>query len=270
MFSNRYIFVYTAIMVVVVAALLSAASLFLAPAQDANVKIEKMQNILRSAGITCRKQEAQDVYTKSIVKELLVNKKGEVADIYLPASDSYEKGSKRAFTTDLKVEFSKGEEGLFPVFVCKKESENIYILPMQGKGLWGPIWGYIALEEDLTTVVGVTLDHKGETPGLGAEIASIDFQARFKGKKINDEDQEFVSITLVKGGVANSNIPLENAVDAISGGTITSDGVNEMLKDCLQNYHAYFLAFLKEKEEKEQLVVAIDSLQPQELIDNLK
>ena len=96
------------------------------------------------------------------------------------------------------------------------------------------IWGYVALEADLNTVAGVVLDHKGETPGLGAEIATAKHQAMYKGKKIFD-GAEFVSVKLVKGGAKN---PVHE-VDAITGGTKTSDGVSAMLKDCLKNYLPY-------------------------------
>lgn len=125
-----------------------------------------------------------------------------------------------------------------PVIICTKESgERCYIVPVRGKGLGGAIWGYIALKEDMNTIVGTTFDHDAETPGLGDKIAFKYFQNTFIGKKIFDESGKFMSISLVKGGNAGNDI---HKVDAISGGTITSNGVDAMLKDCLINYETYF------------------------------
>ena len=104
-----------------------------------------------------------------------------------------------------------------------------------GRGLWGPIWGYISLNDDFNTVFGASFAHKSETPGLGAEIASAEFQEQFKGKKIF-KDKTFVSISVVKGGAKPSD-PYE--VDAVSGGTITSQGLENMIKDCLEGYQAF-------------------------------
>jgi hypothetical protein len=126
------------------------------------------------------------------------------------------------------------------MFVCKNNVDTIYIIPVLGKGLWGPLWGYVALKNDYNTIVGVVFDHKGETPGLGAEIATPTFQKQFSGKKIFDDNENFVSVSVVKGGVANSGISAEYGVDAISGGTITSNGLANMLKICLANYEKYF------------------------------
>ncbi|HRW22050.1 MAG TPA: NADH:ubiquinone reductase (Na(+)-transporting) subunit C, partial [Bacteroidales bacterium] len=111
-----------------------------------------------------------------------------------------------------------------------------YIIPLSGKGLWGPIWGYIALNEDMTTVFGATFSHKSETPGLGAEIETDWYQQKFSEKKIFDENGDFVSIKVVKGGAPPDNI---HGVDAISGGTITSNGLEDMLFDCLKLYEPY-------------------------------
>lgn len=111
------------------------------------------------------------------------------------------------------------------------------ILPLHGTGLWGPIWGYIALDES-KTVVGAVFDHKGETPGLGGEIATEAFANRFIGKSCTDSMLTyFVPIVLKKN--ADKNNPHE--VDAISGGTMTSNGVTAMLKDCLSKYQDYML-----------------------------
>ncbi len=110
---------------------------------------------------------------------------------------------------------------------------------MRGVGLWGPIWGYISLESDFNTVHGAFFDHKGETPGLGAEIAEKSFQQQFEGKKIYNNDNSFVSVNVMKAAEKSELDPV-NRVDAISGGTITSKGTDAMLKNCIEPYLAYF------------------------------
>ena len=152
------------------------------------------------------------------------------------------KGGIAAFDIDLKKELDKAKTGnqdkeLFPLFVSQKENKSYYIIPVRGKGLWGPIWGYIALEEDLNTVSGVSFGHKSETPGLGAEIEAEKFEEKFKGKKIFDEKGNFVSVKVTKGSSGSTNI---HGVDAVSGATITSDGVSEMFQRTLSHYIAYF------------------------------
>ena len=117
---------------------------------------------------------------------------------------------------------------------------------MRGKGLWGPIWGYVALEDDMNTVHGASFGHKGETPGLGAEIETAAFQQQFVGEKIFDESGKFVSVRLVKSG---ANPDDKHAVDAVSGGTITSNGVTEMLHRTL----GYYVSYFREKQKAVQI-----------------
>ena len=143
------------------------------------------------------------------------------------------------FGVNLKMELAKPEaERNLPVFVYqKKDGSEVYITPLQGKGLWGPIWGYIALEKDFNTVYGALFQHAKETPGLGAEINTAWFQAQFEGKQIFNEAGEFISIGVKKGGAKDGD---PHAVDAVSGGTITSVALEEMLLVCLGNYENYF------------------------------
>lgn len=230
--SNTYTFVYAAIMVVIVAALLSFAAMSLKPLQDENVEIEKKRSILSSVNIGLDVDEQSDkkayiteLYTKHIVESFIVNTKGE-------------KLEGDAFTIDLQKEMAKPiNQRKLPVFVSKQtdESKNV-ILPLRGKGLWGPIWGYVALQSDFNTIMGANFDHKGETPGLGAEINTSKFQSQFVGKKIFNDNGEFVSVEVLKGNSAD-NI---HAVDGISGGTITSNGLDDMMNECLGSYVAYF------------------------------
>lgn len=248
MYSNGYIFKYASIMVILVAAILSAAALLLQPAQDRNVKIEKIQDILRSAHIPSTTANAEELYKKHVTREVVVNEQGEEISVF--ANGQFEKGDIRAFDVDVKAQLklkrekaagTSNIEPVYPLFVCQKDGdETLYIVPMYGTGLWGPIWGNIALEQDLNTVEGVTFGHKGETPGLGAEISTKEFEEQFLNKTIFDKDDNFVSIAVVKGGVGNSNIELTHGVDAISGGTITSIGVSDMIQNSIESYIAYF------------------------------
>jgi Na+-transporting NADH:ubiquinone oxidoreductase subunit C len=227
-FSNTYIFIFSVIMVVVIALLLSLAAMQLKPYQDKNIEIEKKRNILASIRIPSTVDNAVDLYAKYITSSFVINKKGE------------KKEGTDAFTVDMKAEIGKpsGERSL-PVFVGSLEDgSHAYVVPLRGKGLWGPIWGYISFQPDLNTVYGVVFDHQGETPGLGAEIAMDWFQKPFYGKKIFEDSVKFVSVKVLKGGAPKGN---NHAVDAISGGTITSKGLEAMLDSCLVQYKTYFI-----------------------------
>ena len=141
---------------------------------------------------------------------------------------------------DLKNQINlKPEERKLPLYIYTDESDKkYYIIPLRGTGLWGPIWGYISLEDDFNTVYGATFDHKSETPGLGAEISESPFQKQFEGKEIMEGDK-FVSVNVWKT-TFKSPLGAEHRVDGISGGTITSDGTGEMLKNCIAPYVTYF------------------------------
>ena len=267
-FSNLYIFIFSAVMVVLVAALLSFVAIKLKPFQEKNVKLEMIQNILTSVQIENSKKDAEELFEKYITDSYVLNTKGEkidgvvafdvnlkkevskidqakkfeslIQERRISPFKSYISGFINFKTLDKsaiknQIEESNSQRQL-PVFVCEKEGDVYYIIPLRGKGLWGPIWGYLSLESDLNTIYGAVFDHKSETPGLGAEINQAWFQANFRGKKIFKEEQ-FVSIELAKGGADVQN---QHAVDAISGGTITSKGLESMLYDCLLSYKTFF------------------------------
>ncbi len=183
--SSKFTFLFSSVMVVVVAVLLAIASIVLGPYQAKNVRLEKMQNILASIGINSTPEEAEKLFSQYNKEQVVLNSKG------VPVKEKIS-----AFEIDLKKELDKARTGnvdkqLFPLFVFNKDGKLYYIIPVRGKGLWGPIWGYIALEEDLNTIHGVSFGHKGETPGLGAEIETEQFQKQFEGKKILDESGKF-------------------------------------------------------------------------------
>jgi len=225
--SNKYIIIYSTIMVVLVAVSLTFIAMGLKSKQEDNIRIEKMQNILASVHVEASVKNAIELYQKYITQTLTTNSKGE----NLAGVD--------AFSVDLAMELKKPvEQQQLPVFIATLDDGlNYTIVPIRGKGLWGPIWGYIALKDDFNTIFGTVYDHKGETPGLGAEINTEFFEKQFINKQIFDNQGNFVSVGVIKGGVPDSDL---HNVDAISGGTITSKGLEAMLKDCLINYQEYF------------------------------
>jgi Na+-transporting NADH:ubiquinone oxidoreductase subunit C len=226
-FSNRYIFIFSAIMVVVVATLLSLAATLLQPAQAKNLEIEKKSNMLESINIEATPANAEELYSKYINEGFVLNSSGEPVE------------GVDAFTVVLRNEQrKKPEQQALPVFrATAGDGENLIIIPVEGKGLWGPIFGYVSLKSDMNTIYGVNFDHKGETPGLGAEINTSEFESQFRGKKLFD-DNDFISVQVVKGGAREGDI---HGVDAISGGTITSKGLEKMIFDCLKKYNGYLL-----------------------------
>ncbi|HAW57933.1 MAG TPA: NADH:ubiquinone reductase (Na(+)-transporting) subunit C [Bacteroidales bacterium] len=226
MFSNRYIFIYSTIIVAIVAVALTLIAVGLKPYQDNNIRIEKMQNILKSINVVATPKNAEALYKKYIVKTFTLNAQMKPVDV-------------DAFSIDLAKEVKKTDTSarLYPVYIaCLANGDSSYIFPLRGQGLWGPVWGYVALKNDFNTVLGVMFDHKGETPGLGAEIATETFQAQFFGKQIFDEQGNYRSIRVLKGGVKPDDV---HGVDGISGGTITSRGVDKMIFEGLKAYLPY-------------------------------
>ena len=244
MFSNSYIFRFAGIMVIIVALLLAGAARLLKPFQDQNIKIEKIQSILTAANIESEKENAEKVYYKHLIKEIAVNTKGDVVSLF--KDTTLEKGDVRPFDVDLKTQLAlladpkTAETAIFPAFILEKDGKQLFVISMRGKGLWGPLYGNIALKEDYNTIAGAIFDHDKETPGLGAEINQSWFEEQFVDKQIFNKNGDFVSIKVVKGGVENSSeVEKSHGVDAISGGTITSDGLSDMIKDNLEIYIPY-------------------------------
>ncbi len=217
---------YASAMVIIVALVLSAAATLLRPFQEKNMRIEKMQDILSTIDITAPKDEAIDLFEQYITQTKVLNYQGEEVE-----------GD--AFEVDLQDENRKPvEERQLPLYIADVDGELFYVVPLRGNGLWGAIWGYLSFRGDLTTIAGANFDHASETPGLGAEISDPPFQKQFVGKKIFDENGNFTPVEVVKGGAPSGD---PHAVDAISGGTITSDGVADMLRNGLEVYKPYFL-----------------------------
>lgn len=214
--SNAYIVFYSAVMVIIVAVLLAFTSLSLKERQDANVLNEKKDAIVASLGLD---KGSYDQYIEAYV----VNAQGEKIETEVAPLQ---------MLFDLPASFAAGE---YPVFENKESGEVVF--PLTGKGLWDDIWGYVALEADMNTIKGAIFDHAGETPGLGAEIATAKFQAQFVGQTIYEGDQ-LVGIEVVKGGAQGA----PHSVDAVTGGTKTSEGLENMIKDCIGYYDAFMKA----------------------------
>ena len=231
---NSYTFSFAIVMVIVVAGLLSFTAINLKKPQLKNIELEKKQNILSSIGINVERDQAGLTFDKYIKEKIVLNSSGEEV-----------KGD--AFKIDLSKELKKNKKDqLLPLYVANVEGEKKYIIPLRGKGLWGPIWGFLSLENDFNTVYGAVFDHKSETPGLGAEINQYeDFQQQFEGKQIL-EGAKVVSITVWKGGAKPDDV---HGVDGISGGTITSDGVTYMLEERLNMYAPYFKNMLEQNKQ---------------------
>ena len=240
---NSYTLGFAAIMVIIVAALLSVAFIKLKPFQDRNIELEKKQNILSSVGINVERDGAEAIYSTYIKSELVLNNKGEEVE-----------GS--AFDVDLGKEIKKDvNTQLLPLFISEVDGATRYIIPLRGKGLWGPIWGFIALEDDVNKVYGAVFDHEKETPGLGAEINTPMFQEPFAGKTIF-EGEVFTPIKVIKGGPKEGDM---HGVDGISGGTITSNGVSDMLSERLSMYLPYFNK-MKPAIEVDSVLAEMDSV----------
>ena len=209
--SNVYTFVYMTIVVIIVAVLLALANQALKPRQDANILLDKQKQILGALKVDFSQADPAEVY-------------------YTLVNDTLTFGDKE-------------------VYVANLNGAVKYVLPLSGKGLWGGIGGYLALDEDKNTIYGVNFNHEGETPGLGAKIVEMPFRAQFEGKHIRNAEGQVVSVAVLKAG---NQADGQEQVDAISGATITSTGVSTMLQVNLGEY-AEFLNQLNEEKEVEDV-----------------
>lgn len=220
--SNVYTVIYASVMVVLVAIVLAFTSESLRSYQKKNEDNDKRRQILRSVNMIVDSGEAEARYNELIKDAFLVNDKGQ-------------KIEGDAFSVDVAKSFTQHQ---YPVFVASVDGQNKYIMAMQGAGLWGALWGYISVNDDKSTVFGADFSHAGETPGLGAEIVTQAFSGQFIGKKIF-VNSEFKSIAIVKPG---KSVAGQDYVDGISGGTITSNGVSQMIYNSLHGYVQFLTA----------------------------
>ena len=215
--SNTYTIVYSMVIVVVVAFLLAFVFQALKSKQDANVALDKKKQILYSLNIRgLDDAQSAETYKKTVLSDNVVNLDGTLQP------------------------FDAKDNDRLALYICEVEGQRKYVIPVYGMGLWGPINGYIALNDDKQTVYGAYFNHEGETAGLGAEIKDdASWQAKFVGKKLFAGDSQEIALA-VKKNVDNE----DTQVDAVTGATLTSDGVSAMLHDCLGKY----IKFLQSKE----------------------
>jgi Na+-transporting NADH:ubiquinone oxidoreductase subunit C len=222
---NAYTLAYASVLVVLVALVLACVSGALHGRQATNEAIDKKRQMLLSLRmVSDGSRNVEQLYASTITDAYLIDSAGI-------------RVSGDAFATDLAGEWRKpAGERTYPVFEASVGGEKKYILSLRGAGLWGPIWGFVSLNEDRATVFGASFGHEGETPGLGAEIDKPAFAQAFAGKRIFDRGGRFTSIAIVKPGKTAEG---RDYVDGISGGTITSRGVDAMLYASLEFYVPY-------------------------------
>lgn len=243
-FSNKYIYIYSTLLVVVVAAVLATVSMVLKTPQEKNIVAEQMQMILQAANEKVERNSAEELYNKCFATEIGVKSNGEIVSKY--SNGKQEIGKVRPFSLNIKDEYKKYKSGdkdaVLPVFIYnRQDGETIYVVPVRGIGLWDEIWGYVALKKDANTIENVVFDHAGETPGLGGNIKDDpSFPASFVGKTIF-EGEDFVSVVVEKR-VGKDN---PHKVDALTGATLTSNGVSDMLKNGLDFFVPYFKSLKK-------------------------
>ena len=233
--SNTYQILYAAVMVLIVGTVLAFIYMALKPKQNENIANDTRKQILSALHIAAPDDEqVKETYEKYIVQDLLVDRDGNIVD----------STKNVAFEVDMKKNVKLSERQL-PVMKCVMDDGSVkYVLPLYGAGLWGPIWGYIAMNDDGNSIFGANFSHEGETPGLGARIADLDFQEKFVDKNLF-KDGEYKGVVVLKKGM--KSVTGAEQIDALTGATITSLGVSAMLEDCLAPYEA----FLKKLQDDE-------------------
>lgn len=228
--SNIYQIVYAAIMVLLVGVVLAFVYMALKPKQDINIANDTRSQILSALHITAQSEkEIPATYDKYITRDLLVDGEGNIID----------STKNVAFDVDMSKNIKLPDaERRLPVLECTlDDGSKKYVIPIYGAGLWGPIWGYVAVNDDGNTIYGANFSHASETPGLGARITEADFQSQFAGKRLFINDA-FKSVGVMKKGQKPTDG--SDYVNAISGATITSRGVSTMMHQCMSAYEPFF------------------------------
>ncbi|KGI22296.1 NADH:ubiquinone reductase (Na(+)-transporting) subunit C [Hoylesella timonensis] len=227
--SNSYTIIYSIIIVILVAFLLAFVFQVLKPMQDANVALDKKKQILNSLNIRdLNNEEAAAKYQEVVLADEIIDEQGNVL----------EKGEQGGENYGFKLNSADFKNGKLALFVCKVDGQTKYVIPVYGMGLWGAINGYIAINADKSTVFGTYFDHESETAGLGAEIKdNRAWQNQFQGKKLFAQDPQKIALAVSK----KVEDPATQ-VDGITGATLTSNGVTEMLQTCLGAYMNFLKA----------------------------
>ena len=246
---NAYTVIYTTIDVTLVAAILAFVAMTLKPKQDANIKAETISQMLTAAQFFTKDEcsamgndKVLEAYSQNIKEAYTINLKGEkVRDLNTEVKSIELQDGLKAQNKNIK---DGSDAADLPVYVFNKDGKSVTVVPVYGAGLWGPIWGYIALDEDLQTIVGAYFDHDSETPGLGAKIKDDpSFRAEFIGKKVNVASDPVFSVVKV-GTSADEN----SSVDAITGATMTSKGLGEAIAFWLKAYAPFLSSAAPAKE----------------------
>lgn len=236
--SNTYALIYSVGVVLIVGIVLSVVYQMLRPRQASNEANDTKSQILKAALIATDNIDISQLFDSHIKRSFIVDYHGNITNT----------NPETVFDACLHLssEIKKApDQRLLPVFECQTENGLKYILPVYGAGLWGPIWGYVAFDSNGDTIYGAYFAHQGETPGLGAEIEKKLFSNQFKGKDIFSDHGEFLSVKVCKPGQE----PKEGSyVNGISGGTITSQGVEKMLRESLEPYTQYLKKLGNEKQ----------------------
>lgn len=227
--SNTYIIIYSAVLVLIVAFLLAFVFQALKPAQDVNVALDKKKQILAALNIRDLSNEASaQKYAEVIVADNIIDESGKTV----------KQGEKGGEKEGFSLNSSDYKAGRLALYVCEVDGKTKYVIPVYGMGLWGAIWGYIAIDDDKNTVYGAYFNHEGETAGLGAEIKdSREWQAQFRGKKIFKDGSDDVALSVLKKSEVKDPT---TQCDAVTGATLTTNGVSLMLHDCLGKYKSFF------------------------------
>lgn len=227
--SNSYTIIYSIIIVVLVAFLLAFVFQALKPMQDANVALDKKKQILNSLNIRdLNNEDAAAKYQEVVLADEIIDEQGNVL----------EKGEQGGENNGFKLNSADFKNGKLALFVCKVNGQTKYVIPVYGMGLWGAINGYVAINADKSTVFGTYFDHDSETAGLGAEIKdNRAWQNQFQGKKLFAQDPHKIALAVSKKVEDPST-----QVDGITGATLTSNGVTEMLQTCLGAYMNFLKA----------------------------
>ncbi len=229
--SNSYTIAYASVMVVVVAFLLAFVSSVLKPTQDKNVELDKKKQILAALNIRDLKDAAavEEKYNEVVVADMVIDAEGQV-----------QKDGANKDQDGFKVENKEITATNMPLYLCKVDGVTKYVVPVSGRGLWGGLWGYLAINEDCATVYGAYFSHESETAGLGSPIAEQKFQDQFCGKQLfADTAATQVALTIVKKGQVKD---AATEVDGLTGATLTTKGAAAMVTDGLQKYINFFNA----------------------------
>ncbi|MGG6544977.1 UNVERIFIED_CONTAM: NADH:ubiquinone reductase (Na(+)-transporting) subunit C [Prevotella sp. 15_C9] len=225
--SNSYTIIYSVVMVVIVAFLLAFVFQALKPIQDINVQLDHQKQILYALNQdrNMSNETTLELWNKLIMADDIIDKEGNII----------ERGKQGGVDAAFRLNSKDAKEGKLAVFRCKVDGKEKYVIPVYGNGLWGPINGFIAINEDKTTIFGVYFNHESETAGLGAEIKdNKDWQDQFKGKKLLDDSKQNVIFSVEK-----KIINRDSQVDALTGATLTSNGVTNMFRSDKGGLQAY-------------------------------